>query len=718
MAVNFDLTQKKQLYPNTWNTQSDPLASLKALQGTSMSATATLPKASSAWNPKTAGQSFITTTETPVTQTSTGKETTQQTSLSSTAPSSTTTPTPTSTSYESIYESIFDYQNQGNANVGTPDLATTYVNSWLKNNPDFYLWQNHGNGVQRRYTAAEQQRAIKTITDYYAAFLADKPASVNASNYQEWENKVKGSMQSLLDSLHIYGDQFDKQFDCQKTNLTNMNSEWEVAHSGDTYVDTMDWLVTYFQTGWNNESVVKPFESEWTAKFKTAFGDLAGSASSTDFLQTFLKGFGLDKIATDQVNWGDYGFQNYSPDALLKFLADGSNIPSWDSKTVEGADVKDEQSFIKFIMNAAKTMLPQLDKDVNLMSDILGQARGEQLRAALQLINQPGMTKEEYDAQLNGIMEPIRQAAESQKRGYEAQAGMVLAGASTKSLYMKRQVDNNVNVQQATVAGQLTATDIKMRQENMQYAITTLGSISQSEVDRLVQQANIAGTKNGQVLDFLAKVGQIAVGSKETEYTAYTNRLNAAQQLYLENADRTLREKLGIAGINLDLYKTQTGLDYDKVQLAYEVALKNRGMNSDEAKAQAASMIEQYKMAATFGQMDQDKLTKLAQLAAQAQNGDREAWGAYQSMILEENLKNRGMDIIQAQSLAELTYGMWKTDKETALTMWANKYNGQLQKDLTQMEIDGQPSPWLQAIGQLFGGLGAIAGYLKATPKT
>jgi hypothetical protein len=247
----------------------------------------------------------------------------------------------------------------------------------------------------------------------------------------------------------------------------------------------------------------------------------------------------------------------------------------------------------------------------------------------------------------------------------------------------------------------------------MQYAIATMGSITQSEVDRLKEAANIQGTKNGQVLDFLAKVGGLAVGSKQTEYTAYTDRLNAAQQLYIANADRTLKEKLGIGGLDLDLYKTQTGYDIDKVQTALNLAIENRKITSAEQIAQANSAIEQYRTAAMFAQMDQDKLTKLAQLAAQGQAGDREAWGAYQSMILEENLKNRGMDITQAQSLAELTFGMWKTDKETALTMWVTKYNAQLQKELMQMEIESQPSPWLQAIQSIMGGVGAVIPWLK-----
>jgi hypothetical protein len=657
------------------------------------------------WNPQTSG-GFGQSLSAPPTNMTTPPDTTGQSLSSSgsqTQDQTTTGASNTGTGGAGTPNySLFDYSNY---NTPTGPITTDELKNWTGDLRTQY------DTIQN--TIKQNQGYLDQLLQWQKEGKDANGQPMSSHTGQDWANAQSDLTQKINLAKNGIA---TSQTEAQKL-VDDWRSESAVTNGTGTYTDTIDWLVKNFQTGWDKQSTVKPFESEWTSIFGDAFKNLAGSSNSTDFLQQFLKGFGIDKIATGQVNWGDYGFKDYSPDALLKFLEDGSNIPGWDSKTVEGADVKDEQSFIKFIMDAAKTMLPKLDSDVNLMSDILGGARSEQLKAALQLINQPGMTKEEYTAQVNGIMEPIRQAADSQKRQAEAQAGMVLAGDSTKSMYAKRQIDNNTSVQEASVRGNLTAVDIKMRQENMQYAIATMGSITQSEVDRLKEAANIQGTKNGQVLDFLAKVGGLAVGSKQTEYTAYTDRLNAAQQLYLANADRTLKEKLGIAGISLDLYKTETGLDYDKVSLAYEVALKNRGMNSDEAKAQAASMIEQYKTAAMFAQMDQDKLTKLAQLAAQGQAGDREAWGAYQSMVLEENLKNRGMDITQAQSLAELTFGMWKTDKETALQMWATKYNAQLQKELKQMEIDSQPSPWLSAVSSLFGGIGAILPFLKGTPK-
>lgn len=504
----------------------------------------------------------------------------------------------------------------------------------------------------------------------------------------------------------------------QETLLNDFRSTYATEHAGDQWLDSLTEIISNWGTQYTDDTTVEPFQSEWANVFGNVFGDLTDFGSSTDFLQSFMNNFGLDEIITGQVNWGDYGFQNYSPDALKKFIESGANIPGYDYDPND-PNITDEQEFIKFSMQTAKDLLAKMNSSAfDKEGGILGKARNTRLEAALKLYTQPGMTEQEKNAILKRNMLTVERDAEQQKRETDYLIGTQLAGQSTKSAYYHRQVDRDVMMARAQAEGDIAEMDVNLRQQNMQKAIEEFGSISRDEMTGILEEMKIQGTKEGQILNYLAEVGRIALGSKDTEYSHYENKLKMAQDFYLQNSDRILREELGKAELDLKQFDITTTAGLEQMRLAYQTALQNRGMNIEEAVANSNQLLETYKIGQSFAKMDMDRLTTMADLAAKAQEGDRQAWGAYQSMMLEERLKNRGMNIDEAQSLAQLTYGIWTTEKQQALTMWVERYRGQLERELAQMEIDSRPSPWLQAVGNLFGGIGQIVPFLKRGTTT
>lgn len=708
----FDFS-KFQLYNPKFKTKTtDPL--LNAVNQMSTSATAQSSAASTSltpaakstydWNQSLAAPTGL--------QTGTQKGTTATTSLSSPAASP---PAP----------GVTVASPEGNMNSGTGTGTATTTTDIFTYDPGAISqgnWTNYIASSRTNFLNVLQSKGGlsagygNAIADWMLANNLTAPSmeqlkSILSSNsnfsFNGTDEQFRISFQQALDVATDWSKE-----------LGEKQSEYGVSTSGDQYVNTINDLIKNFSTQWGDKSKVEAFTSEWTDKFGEAFGDL-GDFNSTDFLSNFIKNFGLDKIITNQVDWGDYGFENYSPDFLKQFLDSGSTIPGFDSTTGE-TDVSNEQSFIQFLMNTAKEMLPSLGEvDFTDDSGILDKATQERFTAAMQLLSQPGMTKQEFETQVSGVMEPLRKSAELQKRSITAETGMRLAGNSTRSVVLNRAVDRDTQMQEAVVRGDLTKADIEMRNQNYQLGVQELGKLSQDQVAAITAKLNVQTTKEGQVLDFLAQVGQIAVGSKETEYSHSENQMKLAQDAWRTQSELTLNKELGMAGLSLDLYKTDTGYDIEKVQTALDLAIKNRQITSTEAIAQANSAIEQYKLAQSFANMDMNQLATMADLAAKAQEGDRQAWGQYQSLLLEEQLKNRGLDIEQSKATAELVYGMWQTDKQTALTMWITKYNGQLQKELKQMELDASyKSPWIDALDSFLGGAGSFIGLFKGGSDT
>ena len=607
---------------------------------------------------------------------------------------------------------------------GAPGSAVPTGETDQPTNPtgnDPFDYSGYGSGVLTGpITEVESERWTgETRTRYNAlqSSNATLQSQIDAINkleppYRNMTAEERGQERLRLQQL------LDQQKAEQEKLLGDFRSEYATQHAGDDYLDILNDFIKNWDTSYTNDTTIQPFESEWASIFGDAFGDLADFGSSTDFLQSFVNNFGLDEIITGQVNWGDYGFDNYTPDALLKFLQDGSNIPGFEWKDGD-PNVSNEQEFIKFIMDEAKTIRDKVGSfDWTQIFGEVGPEMGERMKAALNLINSPGITQQERDAIIKRNMATVTRDAEAQKREYDLMIGTQLAGQSTKSSYYRRLVDRDVMMARAQVEGDLTELDVNLRQQNYQKGLEELGSISRDKMNAMLESMQIAGTREGQVLNFLAQVGQIAVGSKQTEYQHYENRLKMAQDMYLQNADRMLKEKLGQAELDLKQFDIKTNEGLEKMRTAYQTALQNRGMNIDEAKANADQLLETYKIGQSFAKMDMERLAQLADLAAKAQEGDRQAWGAYNSMMLEERLKNRGMDIEEAQSVSQLAYGIWSTNKQQAMTMWVERYRGQLERDLVQMQLDNQPSPWLQAVGQLFGGIGNIIPLLKGTGTT
>lgn len=549
--------------------------------------------------------------------------------------------------------------------------------------------------------------AIQIILDnYYRGRDADKineNAMIGAPVLQP-----DGTMKDEIKSLRQWLD--------EKEALSSKQTNADVMRP---YQDTMDWLIKNWQDQWGDESVIQPFESRWTSIFAGTVADIQNLPSSTEFLTTFMQNFGLDKIATGEVKPGDYGFDMWKPEYLKQLLENGANIPGFDDDITE-ADTSTEKNFVSFLMDTARSIVPNLGKlDINLDDPMLTAIEKKRFAGAMQLIEQPGMTQEEFETRVKGIMDPIRkQADESRKRQLGA-IGNKMMGRSTIGPSFSRRVDAETETTEAVLRGQLLAEDMKMRQENMQMGLAALADLNKDKLGAIFQKTGLQNEQAQSVLNFLSDVGKTIAGRIGDEQSFYLNKMGQAKDFFNQNANRMLQEKLGLAGLELNKYEIDTDAGMKKMLNDYEVALRNRGINSEEARANVQSLLDQYKMSATFAQMDENKLATIAELAAKGQAGDMQAWAQYNGLILEETLKNRGMNNDQANAISQLVQMMFTMDKNEALTKWA-QMNQQRFQAWREEDKQANEGGFLNTVGKIVGmGVSAVGSYLgmKGTPE-
>ena len=571
-------------------------------------------------------------------------------------------------------------------------------------------------GSQRQQYDQATQRILK-IMDAIARQYGEENATdlYGTDLWQNDEGPVSGidGLQVVVDGQAMSLKDARSSIEQLKSERKGLYDDWQAQFGDeDRYYETFDWLTTNFSTLWDDVSVVSPFQSEWDNIFADSFADLAGFGSSTEFLAEFMDQFQIEEIATGSVNPEDYGYTQWSPEFVKHLLDNGIDIPGFDFD-FNDPNVTAEQQFIGYLMQTAQGILNDLqESEIDFGEGVLGEAHSQRVQAALTLFGNPGYSREEIEAIVKGHMGPIRAEAELQKKKNRLDKGLQLMGDSGAAARLDRLTDQDVRLTEAAFRGDLIEKDGILRQQNMQAGLQALGGIEDTVINAMIDAMGISATREANALNFLSSVGNVAVGSKGTEYGYYTDRLQLAQGHWKDQATLNLTKELELAGLDIQMFDITTDAGIADMQIRVEAALRNRGMDIDEAKANAANMIAQYQLGLSFAEMDIARLATLAELAAKGQQGDRDAWGLYQGMILEENLKNRGFDIQQSGMLADLAFGMWQTDKQTALTMWVEKYRGELQKELAQMEIDNQPSEWLMAAGSFFGGVGNLIGFM------
>lgn len=550
------------------------------------------------------------------------------------------------------------------------------------------------------YVNSRMARIQKILDDYYSGRDADK-INDNAIIGGAAMIQADGTSRDETKSLRQWLDEMEQ-----------LRSQQSADTAMKPYQDTMDWLVKNWQQQWGDESVIQPFESRWNNIFGGTVADIQNLPSSTEFLTTFMQNFGLDKIATGEVKPGDYGFDMWKPEYLKKLLEDGANIPGFDSDVTE-ADTSTEKNFVSFLMDTARSIVPNLGKlDINLDDPMLSAIEKKRFAGAMQLIEQPGMTQAEFEARVAGIMEPIRKQAELSRKQQLGAIGNKLMGRSTIGPSFNRRVDAETEMTEAVLRGQLTTEDVKMRQENMQMGLAALADLNKDKLGAIFQKTGLQNEQAQSVLNFLSDVGKTIAGRIGDEQSFYLNKMGQAKDFFNQNANRLLQEKLGLAGLELNKYEIDTDAGLKKMLNDYQVALQNRGINSQEAQANVQSLLDQWKLSSTFAQMDENKLATIAELAAKGQAGDQQAWATYNGMILEETLKNRGMNNDQANSISQLVQMMYTMDRTEAFNKWAQMNQQRFQ---TWREEDKQANEggFLNTVGRIVGmGVGVVAQYL------
>lgn len=443
---------------------------------------------------------------------------------------------------------------------------------------------------------------------------------------------------------------------------------------------------------------VDPFAdpNKWTENIQSIFGDLGAMPDTTAFFETI---FDLLPIS------------NYT-EAAMPGLDTPERFARWidDLKatgfTVDMVTPGKDQEFRDWLYDQAQSLNPQ--KFFDFDRSIYDKMTTQEVSELMKLINygENGVLSSSEMRRLAAEkMAPIKNRAQKDLRlklSRYAEAGRGYSGIVNRTV---QDMMNDLYAEEMGTTADLIMSSLKLAEEGKLQGIEQLAKLRSDELDAALQIMGLKGQLGGDYLTFLSQIGQVST----SEYATKTQAYMAMQELQLK-AD------LGIAGLDLEMYKTDTGLDVEKLKVYAENYWQQQGFNFEVKKQAFEDAIMRYNTAAEISTMLQagqtERLLQMADLAIKGQAGDREAWGMYQKMRYENYGLERGMDIQQAGAIADLMYQKYELGTTIDAQKWIEQNRAFLQVELTKMNIRGQedlarleaeynkPGFW-QTLGQL-----------------
>lgn len=197
--------------------------------------------------------------------------------------------------------------------------------------------------------------------------------------------------------------------------------------------------------------------------------------------------------------------------------------------------------------------------------------------------------------------------------------------------------------------------------EGKQKATQGLSDLAKSEREARINAAEIGSKEN---------IAQAGITSEEKQKQA--DLQFAQDELYqngqLSQAGLALKQNLETYGLQLDKYKTDQGFDLEMAKQDLTQRLAQSGLDVDAAKLQADNVFKSLDTAIADKKIDSEVNTAIAQLQQQAASGDRDAQFKVDSLRVEQNLRQQGLDHDLAMFTADLAYkiqsGREKLDAE------------------------------------------------------
>lgn len=422
---------------------------------------------------------------------------------------------------------------------------------------------------------------------------------------------------------------------------------------------------------------VDPFEDKngWTEMVKDVFGDLGEMPDSQDLLESIF-----DVMPT--WNYTAAAMPNLSaPERMTEFFED---LKSTGFRMAEyGTDPG--ESLRNFLYNKAQELAPKnMFEQIGVNKAEWDNMTNTQISELMGIIGRKSVLE---DAEMRKYMNAhIRRIKHVNIEQYnQTLATLAAKGVGHGGAVIRSRQDLAVRLADAEMQaeGEIFMKGIELAEQAKPAAMQTLAQLSDTHAELIMNISGLKATMFGQYFDFITDIGKI----ESSNYATNTER-------YLTESTLQLKYNLGVAGMEIEQYISDRGLDVDTLRLDYENYWRDRGANLDEKSKEFDSAITKWETSAMMTEMIEggrmERLVQMASLALNAQNNDLDAARMYQTLALQERLEQRGMDNEQSLALADLMYNYHTFGETMDFKRWATKHNALLQKELLRMGIDAE----------------------------
>ncbi len=422
---------------------------------------------------------------------------------------------------------------------------------------------------------------------------------------------------------------------------------------------------------------VDPFADPngWGAMVKDVFGDMANLPDMQDLLEGMYNMMPV---------W------NYTADALPNLSAPERMTKFFDDLKANGFDMEQmqgglDQELRDWLYKMAQELQPaRMFEQLGLDMTTWRNMTNTQIAEITKMLGRKSVlddkdTRKYLDIKMREIKN-INRAEYNQHLNILAEKGITHGGAMVRSA---QELSVRLGDAEMEATADLFMRGIELAEQGKWEAMSTFAQLSDTEAELMLGIGGLKASLFGQYFDFIADIGRISA----SEYATKT-------ESYIAEASLRLKYDLGVAGLEMDQYISDRGLDIEGLKLEYDNYWRDRGANLTEKQAEFDNAISAWQTSAMMAEMVNsgrtERLVQMADLALKAQAGDMEAWGMYQQLALRELLEQRGMDIDQAQALADLTWQKYSLGETLDFNRWVEQYRGMLQKELLRMGIQGE----------------------------
>lgn len=199
--------------------------------------------------------------------------------------------------------------------------------------------------------------------------------------------------------------------------------------------------------------------------------------------------------------------------------------------------------------------------------------------------------------------------------------------------------------------------------EGKQRAVEGLGNLAKSEREARINAAQIGSKENIAQAEIEAQRQQQQANLKFAQDELF-------QQGKLTQAGLELDQNLKKYGLDLQKYQTDQGFDLEMAKQDLQQRLAQAGLDVDSAKMQADNVFKSLDVAIQDKRIDADVNQAIADLQLRAAQGDQDAKFKVDSLRVEQDLRQQGLDHELSMFVADLAYRIQSGRERMDLEKW------------------------------------------------